>query len=480
MKFTDIIIQALKNLKRQKLRSALTIFAVMIGATSVTIMLALVTGAQSFFVSQFSANGTLQQIAISSQTDLAKFDQGNNGGGSCDSCVKLTDALVTKIKAVPHVIGVARRVSGGSLESVTYNGTKLRLQQVEGYDANGILTNTMLAGRDIAEADKDGVITITSDYADKWGFKGHYSDLLNKPVQMLTRNGYSGVGATIALPPQQGPDGGGGGNDPQQQPPTTLTATIVGIVDGGDRGETVRAPLAWVNGMNTQRMYQMTDADRKAQDAANRACQNNHTPCQPGQPKMTLVSQDFLTQNGYNGFTAKVDDVKNAATTTAAIKKLGVGAADAQSLIKQQLQIFNIISLVLGGIGGIALLVAAIGVVNTMVMAILERTREIGVLRACGATRATIRSLFTIEASALGFLGGAAGVAAGYGLTLVANRIINAQLGGSGLAAHNIITLPLWLIASVIGIATLIGMLAGLYPAFRASRLNPIDALRYE
>jgi ABC-type antimicrobial peptide transport system permease subunit len=483
MKLTDTVGQAFRNIGRQKLRSALTIFAVTIGATSVTIMLALVSGAQNFFVSQFSANGTLQQIAVSSQTDLTKFDDGNHGGNNCDSCIKLTDDLAAKIKAIPHVTGVARRVGAGAFEAITYNGTKLRLNQIEGYDANGIITNTMLAGRDITDSDKDGVITVSSDYADKWGFKGRYGELVNKQVQLTSRGFYSGVGATVTLPPTPDPNKPGGGdmgNQPPDQKPTVLTATIIGVVDGNDNRETVRAPLPWVNGMNTQQQYQMTEADRKAQEAANRACQNSHTPCQPSQGHLTLVTQDFLATNGYNAFTAKVDDPKNAAEATAAIKKLGVGAADAQSLIKQQLQIFNIISLVLGGIGGIALLVAAIGVINTMVMAILERTREIGVLRACGATRATIRRLFTLEAATLGFLGGVTGVLAGWGLSLIANQVINKQLAGGSLQAHNIIQLPVWLIASVIGIATLIGLLAGLYPAFRAARLNPIDALRYE
>jgi ABC-type antimicrobial peptide transport system permease subunit len=486
MKPLDLVGQAFKNIGRQKLRSILTIFAVTIGATSVTIMLALVSGAQSFFVSQFSANGTLQQIAVSAQTDLSKFSNSNDGGNNCDSCVKLTDALATKIKAIPHVTGLSRRLGAGWFESITYNGSKLRLQQVEGYDANGIISNTMLAGRDITDADKDGVVTVTSDYADKWGFKGHYANLVNKEITITSRQGYSGVGATITPPQQQGP-GQQPGNDPMQQAPTVLKATIVGVADGGDHGETVRAPLAWVMGMNEQQRYEMTAADQAAMQAAQRnaqsGCMNHPGPCQPGQTQqqhMTLVTTNFLDQSGYNGFIAKVDDAANAAAITAAIKKLGVGAADAQSQIKQQLQIFNILSLVLGGIGGIALVVAAIGVVNTMVMAILERTREIGVLRACGATRATIRRMFTLEASTLGFLGGVTGVLAGWGLSLIANTIINRQLAGGSLHAHNIIALPIWLIASVIGIATVIGMLAGLYPAFRAARLNPIDALRYE
>jgi ABC-type antimicrobial peptide transport system permease subunit len=353
---------------------------------------------------------------------------------------------------------------------MSYNGQKLSVNQIEGYDANGIITNTMLAGKDISSADTTGVVTVTSDYADKWGFKGHYASLVGKQVQLISQDGYSGVGATIPMPQSNAP--GQNNNQPQMNPPSTITATVVGVVDASQQGQTVRAPLAWVNQMNEQQMYQQVNNTA--------ASCSPFTPCQQVQPKYKLVVNNFQLANGYSSLTAKVDDSANADAATADIKKLGVGAADASSFIKAQLQIFNIVSLVLGGIGGIALFVAAIGVVNTMIMAILERTREIGVLRACGATRATIRRMFTLEAATLGFLGGVFGVAIGYVLTIVANSIINKQLSGSSVIAHNIISLPVWLIASVIGIATLIGLLAGLYPAFRAARLNPIDALRYE
>src|SRR6266446_3883332 len=121
MHFIDYIRLAFHNILRQKMRSALTIFAVVIGATSVTIMLALVTGAKSFFLSQVESSGMLQQVEISPKSDIANFeDASHSGGGNCDSCTKLTDAIVDKVKAVPHVIGVARVVNDGTIEAITY------------------------------------------------------------------------------------------------------------------------------------------------------------------------------------------------------------------------------------------------------------------------------------------------------------------------------------------------------------------------
>lgn len=474
MRFFDYISMALRNIWRQKLRSTLTIFAVVIGATSVSIMLALVTGARSFFKEQVEANGTLQQIAISPQTDLSNFSDAGHGGNNCDSCVKLTDNLADKIKAIPHVVGVSRQLMAGGFEALIYNGKKFTLNGIIGYDANGIVSNTMRAGRDIGPKDSAGVITISSDYADALGFKNNYQNLIGKQVQILTQDWYSGIGATIQMPPQcNGPCNNTG---PPKQQPTSLNATVVGISDSSNNSRTIRAPLSWVRGMNEQQMYQVTPADQAAQQTT---CRNVRGPCNPT-PQMTLVITDFIAQNGYSEFIAKVDQVGNAKAVVASIKRMGVGAADAQSMINAQLAVFNIVGLVLGGIGGIALMVAAIGVVNTMVMAILERTREIGVMRAIGAKRSTISRLFTFEASLLGFWGGVTGIAVGYGLTRIANVLINKQLASNSIKAHNIVNLPLWLIVAVIIATTVIGLLAGLYPAHRAAKLDPVESLHYE
>jgi ABC-type antimicrobial peptide transport system permease subunit len=238
--------------------------------------------------------------------------------------------------------------------------------------------------------------------------------------------------------------------------------------------------MPWAMAMNTDRRYEFTKADQAAQQAEQEACQRRHSRCDNLQPHMTLVTHSFLEQNGYDQLIAKVDNSKNAKQAAADIKKLGIGAADAQTMIDAQLSVFKIVGLVLGGIGGIALIVAAIGVVNTMIMAILERTREIGIMRAVGARRAAVRRLFTFEASLLGFWGGVFGVAIGFGLTRVANVVINKQLASNNVRAHDIINLPLWLIVTVVATTTLIGLLAGLYPAHRAAKLDPVEALHYE
>jgi ABC-type antimicrobial peptide transport system permease subunit len=135
----------------------------------------------------------------------------------------------------------------------------------------------------------------------------------------------------------------------------------------------------------------------------------------------------------------------------------------------------------LGSVGGLALLVAALGVANTMMMAIYERTREIGVLKALGASAREIRRLFTIEAGMIGLIGGVFGLIFGSLLGKLVDWIAHRYLISEGITGvGDLSVVPWWLAVGALVFAAVVGILAGLYPAARAARLDPVTALRHE
>ncbi len=134
----------------------------------------------------------------------------------------------------------------------------------------------------------------------------------------------------------------------------------------------------------------------------------------------------------------------------------------------------------LGIFGSLALAVASLGIINTLVMAILERRREIGILKVLGAGDRDVRRLFFAEAGAMGLAGGALGVALGWSIGRVINFGTNLYLHRQNLPGENIWSVPWSLVAGAIGFAVLVSLVAGIYPASRAARLDPVQALRYE
>ena len=178
--------------------------------------------------------------------------------------------------------------------------------------------------------------------------------------------------------------------------------------------------------------------------------------------------------------TVKVERAQHTDDVEAKIKTMGYGAFSINDALQGAKRAFIILDIVLSLIGSIALAVSSLGIMNTMVMSILERTREIGVMKAIGASDGDIRRIFLVEASTIGVLGGAAGVALGWVVGRVINFAANIYIQRQGGEPGNLFSLPLWLIASAIGFSWLVSLLAGSYPARRAAKLNPIQALRHD
>jgi ABC-type antimicrobial peptide transport system permease subunit len=165
------------------------------------------------------------------------------------------------------------------------------------------------------------------------------------------------------------------------------------------------------------------------------------------------------------------------------IKQMGYGAYSLTDVLEGMQKQSATMQAVLGGIGAISLFVAAIGITNTMVMSIYERTREIGVMKVLGCMLGDIRNLFLIEAAIIGFFGGLLGLGFSYGASALLNRFAGGLFGGGyyGPSEDNIVSLiPAWLALLALGFATLVGIISGFMPARRAMKLSALEAIKTE
>jgi putative ABC transport system permease protein len=182
----------------------------------------------------------------------------------------------------------------------------------------------------------------------------------------------------------------------------------------------------------------------------------------------------------YGTVIARVSGAAKVASVEDAIKKLGFNTFSILDATKSLQRFFKILDMFLFIFGSLALTVASIGIVNTLVMAVLERRREIGIMKAIGASDQDVRGLFFAEAGAMGLLGGALGVALGWAIGQVISVGTNIYLRNQGFPPEHLWAVTWWLIVFALGVAFVISLLSGLYPASRAAKLDPVQALRYE
>ena len=182
----------------------------------------------------------------------------------------------------------------------------------------------------------------------------------------------------------------------------------------------------------------------------------------------------------YSSISVRVNNPAQIQGVEDKIKKMGFTTFSIADASRGLRQFFGVLYAFLGIFGSLALIVASIGIVNTLVMAILERRREIGIMKAIGASDGDVRKLFFAEAGAMGILGGVLGVVLGWAIGQVINFGTNVYLKRQSLPPENFWAVPWWLVAFAIGFALVVSLVSGLYPAGRAAKLDPVQALRYE
>jgi putative ABC transport system permease protein len=192
------------------------------------------------------------------------------------------------------------------------------------------------------------------------------------------------------------------------------------------------------------------------------------------------IGRTASDQPVYSSVSVRVKNPAQVQTVEDAIKKKGFATFSILDASRGLQQVFKVLYAFLGIFGSLALIVASIGIVNTLVMAILERRREIGIMKAIGASDGDVKKLFFAEAGAMGIVGGIIGVVLGWAIGQVINFGTNIYLKSQGFPPDKFWTVPGWLVVFAIAFAFLVSLISGLYPAGRAARLDPVQALRYE
>jgi putative ABC transport system permease protein len=440
MKFFDLLALVLDNLGRRKARVALTAVGVIIGTAAVVVLVSLANGLQQNANSQLGSIGDLTIVSV-----YPGFSGGEGGGpivvsavGGKDGQPQQTIIDEAKLKAIRALPGVATVITRDSLQA----GARLIVGQLEG------------GGQ---------LVGLTAEGVNVLGLKAAQGDLKLERGAILVG---AQIGRNFYNPHRPGPPG---------EPINLYDKTIKTIVskytgDGVEIQKTlqlrVAAVLAETRGEADYSIYLPADQVQALNEWA-------------------LGRRLNRNKDGYQQLAVKVSEVNQVLAVTDAIAALGLQAVSPQSYVQGINGFFNVLQIVFGGVGAIALLVAAIGIANTMAMAILERTREIGLMKAVGATNRDVLMVFLGEAGGIGLIGGLGGVAVGWGAGQIINVVALAFLAGqaasnSGPPPSIAVSTPAWLPVFAIVFSMFIGIISGLYPALRAASLNPLQALKYE
>jgi len=457
--------------------------AITIGSLSVILMISLLTGIRQSLVDMFESMDAFALVTVTSDPNSANDNNSliTSGNGSSESDgKKLNDDALQTLKKLPNVADATPIGGRINIETMKLEGQDKKLwASIISYDPETkVFQMPLEAGRKLTTNDMDSIV-VGGRLVKTYGYGSHPADMIGKKIVLRMKMG-GGTGPDWGPLPEKPPIDGDGKDwyEQHRNDNTEITATIVGVAQNSAMDDSQNyINIAWANKLMTQVRWEWDDS---AQKACNDESKNgSRTDCRNITTSQKLVKDDSNAKS-YGSIILKANSTKNLPGIADAISRLGYGVSTAQDMLDQINEIFTGIGIVLGAIGGISLFVAAIGIINTMVMATFERIREIGVMRACGATRASIRRLFTFEAAQLGFWGGIFGLGLSYLIGKVGTQIADRYATDIPIPIDKIAQFPWWLVGGVIAFTTLIGLLSGLGPAIKAARMNPVDALRYE
>ena len=453
MRFGDLLTMSVNNLLRRRLRTFLTVLGVVIGTASIVVMVSIGIGLKEFTIKQYSSYGSLTAIKV------YNYDNGSSSDKKNPEDSFMTDKTMKEFEKIDHVTSAYPDLT---VNVIMRKGVYEANVQLHGIPLSAMENIELKAGSLPTAETQDmemvvGNMIIENFNNIKTG-KGYWEtgelpdvDFMNKPVYMIFD--------TDAYYQSQGTSGGDDSSQKVAAPKKYMLKTA-GLV-AGDTDE-------W----NDYCYGVYVDLD-KLESQLKQVFKKKAIPGQPtnkkGKPYNYFV---------YDNATVNVDDMNNVVEVQKAISNMGFQASSQMEWLEQSKQQSNMIQAALGGIGAVSLLVAAIGIANTMMMSIYERTKEIGVLKVLGCSLKTIRDMFLLEAGFIGFVGGIMGLLLSFLVSFLVNKFLAATFLNGMEGTLSVI--PVWLAIPSVGFAVIIGMAAGFFPAMRAMKLSPLAAIRNE
>jgi putative ABC transport system permease protein len=455
MKTRDLTDLALRNLREAIFRNALTTLGVAVGVASLVAMLSLGVGLQELASKRLSQSGLFDTVIVTPKNNFRGMGRPPRDAESDKPPRPLDEDARHQLEKLPNVIEVYPQVR--FFTEVRFNSKPFAT----------VVAGLPDSSRNSGSFDGMQGNFFSSPTADEAILQIEFAkDLSDNPPSLIGKELILRYAERQALPATSAaaasPDVSSAPPEPTggfSVVPKELHLKIIGIVEtepaagyGGYGNARLLIPLETASTLRAAQVNDLRDIVRGA-------------------------ASDKITYPSLSVRAKSPSQVESLETT---IKSMGFAAFSLLDASKSLRTFFSVFDLLLGIFGSLALAVATLGIVNTLVMAILERRREIGVLKALGAADLDVQQLFFVEAGVMGLFGGILGVLFGWLLGRALTFGTNIYLKRQNLNSIELSSVPLWLVFSAIAFAVLVSLVAGLYPASRAAKLNPVDALRYE
>jgi putative ABC transport system permease protein len=474
MKLPDLTELAVRNLRESLLRNSLTTVGISVGVASLVAMLSLGIGLQQLASRRLMKSGLFDTVVVTSRRDLRNFGQEEERGGPAPGESRILDESTRQeIEHLPNVLEAYPDIRfitelryedkphltmiSALPESAKSNDA---FEQMQGHffssdTAPEVVIQKAFAEELLGKTPKSGL--------DETNVASLAPSLLGKELVMRYAQREASPAASSSAATSTGKDASRPSADQNLADAAYSVVSreqklkIVGVADldpESMRGPTrarVFLPLKLAESLHVMQPTDLREISRAA----------------TGQP-------------AYSSISVRVENPSQIRAIEDVIKKMGFNTFSILDATRSLQQFFAVLDLFLGIFGSLALAVASIGIVNTLVMAILERRREIGIMKAIGASDSDVKKLFFAEAGAMGILGGIVGVALGWAIGQAINLGTNIYLKRQALPPEHFWAVPWWLVGAAIVFAFIVSLLSGLYPAGRAARLDPVQALRYE